>query len=164
MQMIAMECNPFSTHVVVKAGQELITSIAEKRGVPLDWDHRLWIKDEYHREYKALANKPYNFFKHADRDSEATYDGPNSINLLKLNEVQTFLNVNGYKALGGNVGQAMSGYCLYLAIKYPRLFKKEWLDALPGVKDQMQTLNRDPDIFFQVLRTHFKREGLLPSD
>ena len=61
MQMIAMECNPFSTHIVVKAGQELITSIAEKRGVLLDWDHRLWIKDEYHREYKALANKPYNF-------------------------------------------------------------------------------------------------------
>ena len=58
----------------------------------------------------------------------------------------------------------MTGYCLYLAIKYPRLFKKESLDTLPGVEDQMQTLNRDPDIFFLVLRTLFKREGLLPSD
>ena len=41
IQMIALEVNPISTHVIVMACEELISSVADARNVLLDFDYRI---------------------------------------------------------------------------------------------------------------------------
>jgi hypothetical protein len=164
IQMIATGCNPFSTHIVVKAAHELVEVIANKRGILLGWDPRIWIKDEHLGEYRALANKAYNYLKHADRDADKHYDGPDAHELATLNEILTVLNVNGYKMLGCHISPALIDFSWIVNIKHPQLFKKEFIDSLPAFKEQLQTVNRDPEIVRFVLRHRLLQHKLLPSD
>jgi hypothetical protein len=41
IQMIALEVNPISTHVIVMACEKLISSVADARNVLLDFDYRI---------------------------------------------------------------------------------------------------------------------------
>jgi hypothetical protein len=47
------------------------------------------------------VRKPYNYFKHADRDVHLAYDGPSLDELSDANEILTMMNCAGYKVLGG---------------------------------------------------------------
>ncbi len=161
IQMIAMGCNPFSTHVIVKAAHELVEVIANKRGVLLDWDPRVWIKDELLGDYRKLANKRYNYLKHANWDSEEPYDGPKVADLFKLNKVLTLFNLNGYKALGGYISPAFVDFSLSVM---PLYFKREFIDSLPGVKEHLQTASSDPEIMLTALRQRLRQHKLLPTD
>jgi hypothetical protein len=164
IQMIALECNPFSTHVIVKATHELVEVIANKRGVLLDWDPRVWIKDEHLGHYRKLANKGYNYLKHANWDSEEPYDGPKVNDLFKLNEVLALFNLNGYKALGGYISPAFVDFSLAVMLQYPQYFKKEFVESLPGVKEHLQTASSDPEIILMALRQRLRQHKLLPTN
>ena len=164
VQMIAMECNPFSTHVVVKAAHEMIEVMARERGVLLDGDPQIWIKDEYQKEYRTLANKAYNYLKHANRGSDEPYEGPPPQELAVLNDILTLLNINGYKALGGYVDQAAVEFSMVLLLKYPKYFKTEFVDSLPGLKEHRQSVSADPEILAMALRERLRRTKVLPSD
>jgi hypothetical protein len=69
--------DPVSIHTLVAAGYNVVRDINVKRGggkmIVKDWllDH---VKPERHAEFRALLNEAENFFKHADRDHEATLD------------------------------------------------------------------------------------------
>ncbi|NJO35535.1 MAG: hypothetical protein HC869_23085, partial [Rhodospirillales bacterium] len=110
VQMIAIKCNPYSTHVIVKAANEMIEVIARQTGVPLDWDPDLLIKDEHIKDYRKLANKAYNYLKHADKDANDPYDGPAHSDLCKLNDVLSLFNLNGYQALGGKLSPTLAEF------------------------------------------------------
>ena len=68
IQMIAIECDPISTHVLVMATEELILSIAKHKNIPLSWDYTIYVKDEHLKDYRAMVRRFYNFSKHADKD------------------------------------------------------------------------------------------------
>jgi hypothetical protein len=162
IQMISISCSPFSTHLVVMACREMIMSVAEKRGVLLDWDYRILIKDEHHKAFKALMAKPYNYLKHADRDSAADYDGPKPADLAAANEVQTLANMNGYNALGGEIDTVMGFFVACLMVKHPGFFKLDFLDAHPDLKSQFGSLSRDPTTISWALRDGLFQQGALP--
>jgi hypothetical protein len=69
--------DPVSIHTLVAAGYNVVRDINIKRGgskmIVKDqtFDH---VKPHMHDEFRALLNKAENFFKHADRDHDATLD------------------------------------------------------------------------------------------
>lgn len=163
-QMMSIGCNPFSTHLVVKAAHEIIEVLASKRGVPLDWDPRVHIKGEHLTDYRKLANKAYNYFKHADRDAEAPYDGPSYADLQKLNEVLTIFNIHGLLALTGKLPKALIHMSTLIAMKHPDYFKEEFLAAQPAIAEKLRDLPKDPEVIRMAWRACLKDVKLLPAD
>jgi hypothetical protein len=102
IQMIALGVNPISTHVIVMACEEMVLGIADTQGVVLDFDYRIYVKNEFHEKYRDQVRRPYNYFKHADKDPDHNYDGPDENDLSDVNEILTVMNASGYKKLGGD--------------------------------------------------------------
>ena len=102
IQMIALGVNPISTHVIVMACEEMVLGIADTQGVVLDFDYRIYVKNEFHKKYRDQVRRPYNYFKHADKDPDHNYDGPDENDLSDVNEILTVMNASGYKKLGGD--------------------------------------------------------------
>src|SRR5690554_6209019 len=110
IQLIAIEANPYSTHVLVMAADEMVLQVAGARGIALTLDYRIYIKDEYQSEYRKKAREAYNWFKHADRDPNAKYSGPSFKDLSQVNEVQTLINIKGYTEIGGTLSKIQGDY------------------------------------------------------
>jgi hypothetical protein len=164
IQMIALQQSEISTHVIVMACEEMIISLADASNVFLDYDYRIYIKDEHHKDYRRLVRKPYNFFKHADIDSNAPYEGPSLDELREANEIVTLMNANGYQKIGGkNLNKALGVFAATMIAKKPQLFKKEWIASHPEIKAQLDQLPRQLEYAYVALREHLYRLNLLPQ-
>src|ERR1035437_10407178 len=64
-----------SIHTLSFASYEVIDAVSKKRGRTQDllFDAKI-VKDEYRKEFKLFVKKSANFFKHADRDPDATIE------------------------------------------------------------------------------------------
>jgi hypothetical protein len=163
IQMIAVDVNPISIHVIVMACEEMISSFAEAKNVLLNFDYRVYIEDEFHQQYRALVRKPYNYFKHADRDADLAYDGPSLDDLSDANELMTMMNVIGYKELGGPPHAWVKMYTATRLMKNPHLFKKEFVET-PAVKTALESLRScSPHLANTVLRHMLFQDGVLPA-
>lgn len=164
IQLMAIEANPYSTHVLVMAADEMILQVAEARKVALTLDYRIYVKDEYHKDYRDQVRKAYNWFKHADRDANDEYTGPSSKNLAQVNEIQTLVNVKSYTEIGGALTKIFTDYLLFLSIKDPKYMKDDYLKEYPQLKKQYDSLSRDPEVMSAVLRQLVANAGHLPRD
>lgn len=164
VQMMAIKCNPYSTHVIVKAAHEMIEVMAKKKDVPLAWGPEIHIKDEHIAEYRKLANKAYNYLKHADKDLDAPYDGPKFADLRKLNVTLSLLNLNGYQALGGKVSPTHLDFVIMALIQRPEYFKDDFIDSMPGLRERLAETSKDSDIMLMALRQRMVEHGTLPRD
>jgi hypothetical protein len=166
IQMISLEQSEISTHVIVMACEEMILSLATVSNIFLDHDYRIYVKDEHHKEYRKLVRKPYNFFKHADDDPSARYDGPNLDELRTLNEVLTLMNIIGYRKISGkNLEGVAGGFCTAMLLKRPKLFRQEWIDSnleLRALLDEDWTWTQSSDLYL-ALREHLFHRGHLPQ-
>jgi len=164
IQMIALEVNPISTHVIVMACEEMVLSLADARNVLLDFDYRIYIKDEFHKQYRYQVRKPYNFFKHADKDPHQNYDGPDESDLSDVNEILTVMNVVGYTKLGGENQRSIANtFAITMMIKTPQLFKTDWLDAHPELKRAFEEASGKPQYANVALRETLFKQHLLPE-
>ena len=164
IQMIALEMNPVSTHVIVMACEEMILGLADARNVLLDFDYRIYIKDEFHKQYRKQVRKSYNFFKHADEDPNDNYDGPSEDELCDVNELLTIMNAIGYKKLGGtNSREVTDKFSIAMMIKTPALFKTEWLNEYPELKRAYEDAKTKPQYANAALRQVLFNQGLLPE-
>lgn len=91
--LMALEADVASTHVLVRAAEEMLGAIATKRGVrpALDLDSLVTPKEA--KKIRLTLRQVYNWLKHADRDTDEAYSGPTPESLADLNLVQTILNV-----------------------------------------------------------------------
>lgn len=129
IQMIALRANPYSTHLQVMACDEIIETVAEKRNVLLSYGSKLRIKDEHRKEWFAIKRKAYNFFKHADRDADAMYDGPSETDLILLNDITLIMAITGLNQLGHPYPQVFTMFVVAMASYYPRYYKWDDLAA-----------------------------------
>lgn len=166
MQLIAIDGSPISTHVVVMACEEIIVALADHHGIVLPFDLRIAIKEEYLKQYNKLNRQAYNFAKHADKDPSDSLDGLKVENLRELNEMKTLLNISNYQAIGGQGSGAMTNYSLAILLKYPNLFKLEFLSKYPsieaGIIENSSAMSRDPSLFGMAMRQVLHNERLLP--
>lgn len=164
IQMIAIECHPFSVHTVVMACERLILEIARKRDVSVEWDYKIWIKDEKRREFeKTIKNKAYNYFHHADEDHDRLYDGPEVENLDSINELQTFLNIHGYVKLAGISEPDFDLYAALVLARHPHLFRPEFLERHSELQKQLSSLDGSRSTMLHVLRLMLLSANLLPN-
>ena len=161
IQLIALEFNPLSTHLLVMASNQLIMDVARKRQVALEWDHKIWIKEEHHKDYVNLVNKAYNYFKHADRDADLAYSGPAVAEIVKLNECKTLLAIKGHKLLGGEQTQAFNIYIAFMTMRYPAYFNLDFLEAVPGLREAHKNVSLHRGVQLIALRDALFREGFL---
>lgn len=163
IQMTALGVNVFSVHVVVKACTRLVRDLAEHRGLFLPGDYRDHIKEDFQPQYLKLENKAYNFSKHADRDPEEPYDGPEPAKLEMLNEIGTMLNIQGFRALGGEVTPAMIDFSAVMMAKYPQYLKADAFQYEPEIGKQLKSLKPDRHVVGEVLRLRLVEQGLWPK-
>lgn len=164
IQMIALGQESISTHVVVMACEELVLSLAKARNIFLDFDYRIYVKDEFHKDYRQQVRRAYNFFKHADKDPEAPYDGPSDKELRSLNEIVTLMNSRGYQSLGGTrLNPIVNIFAIVMMVTTPDLFKSEWMDSYPQLRQQFSEARSQPKYAKVALREQLFREGLLPE-
>jgi len=161
--MIAIECHPFSTHTVAMACKELIITVATSRNIFIEWDPKIWIKEEHYKVYLSHERKAYNYFKHADRDPEQAYDGPELDDLRFINEIQTVFNILGHVKITGVNDPEFNNFSCLMMIRYPEYFKLDFLDAYPLLKKQFQQLDRTSANMLLALRFHLFKAGLLPK-
>lgn len=164
IQMLALDANPYSTHVIVKAAHELVDAMAKHRGVPLQWDPQFWIKHEHLGDYKKIANKAYNYLKHADRDGEALYDGPEWRNLCSLNEVLTLLNIRGLTLLKKEVHPVLAEVSVFIVMKYPKFIRQDFLNALPEFQQGLSSISSDAEVIRTAIRQRLMNFGFWPVD
>lgn len=87
------EGDPVSIHTLTGAAYEVLRNLNHKQdGNPMikDWAPEM-IKPEYAGNFRDLLNQAQNFFKHADRDAEATLEfQPHETEILLLDAVWTY--------------------------------------------------------------------------
>ena len=66
--LIAHEDAYVSAHTIVMASEELIRTLADKKGTPYGTDWRTRVNPKYRPKAHNYIRDKYNFFKHADRD------------------------------------------------------------------------------------------------
>ena len=106
--------------------------------------------------------RPYNYFKHADRDAHLFYDGPAPDELSDANELITLSNGVGYVKLGGTKTALVNTFSITMAIKRPRLFKTAFLDSRPDLKREFEAAQKNPHFAIPALRHTLCQEGVLP--
>lgn len=135
IQMIALEINPISTHVIVMACEEMILSLADANSILLDQDYRIYVEDEFHKQFRRKVREPYNYFKHADQEPHGNYEGPDEDDLRAVNEIITMMNASGYRSLGGkNISEPIKAFGSAMLLKNPKLFRAHWIEANPLLK------------------------------
>lgn len=92
------EADPVSIHTLTSAAYEVLRNVNRARnGAQMikDWAPEM-IKPEYAKEFKDRLNEAQNFFKHANRDAEATLEfQPGETELLLLDAVWTYRRLAG---------------------------------------------------------------------
>jgi hypothetical protein len=163
LQLIAVEANPVSTHVIVMACEDMVTGMAKARGVLLDWDYRIYVRDEFHKAWRDKFREAYNFFKHAAKDPANIFDRIPPAHLAELNEIQTVLNINGYYRLGGKRKSPFPETLFLLAAKHVGLIKPEFLKGNPAPRRAVEQLTAMPHQVIPALRQVLYERSLLPS-
>lgn len=163
IQLIAIEASPVSIHVIAMACEEMILSLANARGVSLEFDYRIYVKDEHHKQYRDHIKRPYNFFKHANKDPHDNYSGPSLDDLSNVNETLTLMNCIGYRELGGAKDIFGRNFAAIMLARNPRLFKVDFLSDKPELKKGYEELRKGPDYTLPALRQILFEGGLLPS-
>jgi hypothetical protein len=118
IQMIAVGVNPSSTHVIVMACEEILRSIADARKAKLAGSFDDAIKPDRLKEWRQHLRSAYNFFKHADKDPDKDYDGPDGDKLNILNEIMTMLNCASYMDLSGTAPEEMKLFANLTAFRH----------------------------------------------
>lgn len=91
--------DPVSIHTLTAAAYNVIRDITGKRGAPpMLLKDKIFevVKPEYQTEFRNLINKAENFFKHGDKDHEATLVfNPLLTEILLLDACSQYLQITG---------------------------------------------------------------------
>ncbi len=160
--LVSLENGYVSAHTIIMACEELLRTwyVAKDKYVP--FDYRFYIKDEYQKVYISKIRERYNFFKHADRDIDATIDlDPEELH--RLNEVLLAISIFGYRYLFSDKTAAMNSYGQWFAAAYPDFI--QWSNVPGGEKlaERIRTLSTEPLLRRQALRVFLYSSGVLPK-
>jgi hypothetical protein len=165
IQMIAVGANPHSTHVIVMACEEMLRSIAEAKQVKLSGSFDDAIKPDRLNEWRQHVRSAYNFFKHADKDPDKDYVGPDGDKLNTLNEIMTMLNCASYMGLSGTAPEEMKLFMNLTAFRHhANVLDDKCFETFPEAEATAKKLAQanPEDVRFGV-RLMLHQQGLLPD-
>ncbi len=113
-----------SIHLLVCAANEILIALLKKGKKPILFGkngilQKLYINDNYFYDINRKRVEAYNFFKHADRDTEEKYKFNSDLNWLFL-----FENLIMIKQLNMHFSKEMAYFYCWLIFTKKRLFKK----------------------------------------
>ncbi|MBY5610898.1 hypothetical protein [Rhizobium leguminosarum] len=136
IQMISVRCNPYAVHLVAMAADELVETVAEKTGATLSFSSSRWIKEEHRKDWFKGKRKFYNYFKHADRDHDAEYVGPDPATLQMVNDLLLLMACYGLGELGHETPDVFNSFTVLVFGFYPHLYNWDALiERFPRLKD-----------------------------
>lgn len=115
--IIDME-DPFAVHVLVQSADKLLTDIAKKCGRELHVDWESYVKSEFHKQFFLKHRAIYNYFKHADKD---TNDELPVHDIMRLNVITLFICVANYVKVFGEMTNHMTLLMVFAAALAPEL-------------------------------------------
>ena len=91
--------DPVSIHTLTAAAYNILKDLNKQRGMPpmlVKEQLLIYVREKKLKEFKEIINKAENFFKHADRDHEATIDFcPDLSDVFILDACETYYKLSG---------------------------------------------------------------------
>jgi hypothetical protein len=115
-----------SIHALAFASYEVIDAVSKKRGRTQDliFD-AIVVKDEYRKEFKAFVKKSANFFKHADRDPDATLEFE-----PELTGMFIVFAIRGLESIGISSNKHELAFAWWLCLNRPEMLTHEGRDLI----------------------------------
>ena len=162
VRLVSLEDDFVAAHSIVMACEELFRTWYVQNNLFVDFDYRIFIKDEYHKEYLKTIRADYNFFKHADRDLDDVIEVDHE-HFHRRNEVLLFLHIAGYRKVFGEISPVMTAYFQWATIAYPDFIKWENVPGGESRRSQIAKIENDPVVKRQLLRVMLYDVGALDS-
>jgi hypothetical protein len=157
VRMIMNEEDPFAIHVIVHSADKMILDVAKKRGVLLNADWKVYIKDEYHKEFFAKHRESYNYLKHADEDFN---DELPVHDIMMLNVMTLFIAIANYTELFRECTSHMILYQAFIMSLSPAIIKKDGPMADELLRNAELVQASTPRAFFEWFKENL---GSLPK-
>ncbi|MBN23111.1 MAG: hypothetical protein CL678_17635 [Bdellovibrionaceae bacterium] len=135
IEMLFENKHPVSIHTVASAGFRIVRDLAELKNIEEYIQIKDHIKTGMEKEFWKYINRPSNYFKHADKDPEKTFDGIDE----KVNEFTILWAIRIYRGLGGQLSVEMRGFLAWFMCLYPDLMTDGSLKAL--IQTNMNQVN-----------------------
>lgn len=122
--------DPIPTHTLACAAYQIIHDVNSSRGGPELLYDSICFKDEFRGQAIRHLRRDYDFFRHADREPEATIDFDES-------HTEGFLlyGCYGLEALGVAPDVIRSAMVIYFSVRHPELLsgagRERFIDSLP---------------------------------
>lgn len=119
------EADPVSIHTLTTAARQILVDLnAKAGGEPMGADHQMIRPEARIIARKAMAEAE-NFFKHADRDPEAScLFSPEATRFYLLEAIDK------YQELAREQPPLMKLYLVYHALTHPRIFTPKFIDLM----------------------------------
>jgi hypothetical protein len=118
--------DPFAIHLLGQSAEKVLLDLLENAKIEDPFFSLL--KPEVRSEFFEFYREPYNFLKHADRDS----DGKLAVrNIVASNDLPLYCCIHRYRVLFGAHTQHMSVFSMFVETFYPKIVE---LNPLPPMK------------------------------
>ena len=151
--------DPVSIHTLVAAAHQVLHDLSKKHGgQPSMRDAGVYIKPEARDRYFKIITEAENFFKHANRDPEAT--------LFFKPEVTPFYlmdSVMVYESITGEFVPVFKVFAGWMLLHYPEILKEEHkakFDENQIALEQARQKLSKADFFAALLPIMMKHQGI----
>jgi hypothetical protein len=165
IQMIALEMSAVSSHLVVKAAEEIVLKLARRASLDLPFDLLTYVRPARRKEVQSKMVELYNFFKHADRDPDAILQPEQIARLQEVNDIALLMAIQTYRVLGGVVPAYMALFSGSICAVYPSLITEATVSSTtPEFQETWKNIKGSSrSEVLSMLRTYLKRQRLLPT-
>lgn len=138
--MIVADINPFSTHLVVMAAEEMIEKIVQEKSATLTLDLEQQMTERGLQVWRDHKRDAYNFLKHGRRPYRPDKPAPDALKLMNLNDLMSVYNVLAYRDLTGDLPDYMATF--YTAVALMNEGMIEWSADMQVVRDRIGEVSR----------------------
>ena len=111
IRLIMKKEDPFAVHLIVHSADKMILDISKSRGEYPRTDWKLYIKDEYRKEFFKRHRETYNYLKHAREDLSAELPVHD---IMMLNVMTLFIAIANYAALFKETTDHMTLFSIFV--------------------------------------------------
>jgi len=158
--LVSLEDGFVAAHTVIMASEEISRTWYVKKKLSVEFDYRIYVKDEHQRAYLQKMREKYNFFKHANRDINEILEIDRE-QIHYINEVLLGVLVSGYRNVFTQSSLAMDTYIQWVEVVHPHLIKWENIPGGAHIKALAAKTSTNKPL---MLRVMLYEAGVLPMD
>jgi hypothetical protein len=144
VRLFFARAHPVAVETLNAAASGVLRGLGEKHGIQSYLHDSDLIRDEHRGEWISILHKAQNFFKHADKDSEAELDyDPKMLQFLILETCHLYRYLASEKYLRYHQLKEAICFEVWFSCKYPEYLRdRNWFRKIPGCA---AIANADPE-------------------